>query len=283
MNTLEVLSQLKQRILAPGSHRDARNELIELAERMVKGECTTGDPLVDKLLYIYEARFVREEEEILRAHRELEEKFAGHVGHPVMVVQSREKKVHPRDTGIVWSGPDSEGPYLIRDHHIHFGILSDVFWTVNEQDMLIPTERHVFGSTRERPDAFKMQDGGMPGMLFWANPIPTHILVGDDEIREWFRRHVGREENRVVGLHGYLISLFDDGIASQQERNAGEILSLYAKIAELEKQQKDIQQDIVARLHANVPSGLARHNSNLYEKVNYWKDHWPPSQPYPEF
>jgi hypothetical protein len=283
MNALEVLSQLKQRILTTGSSRDARNELIELAGRMVNGECTTGDPLVDKLLYVYEARFVHEEEEILRAHRELEEKFAGHVGHPVMVVQSREKKVHPRDTGIVWNGPDSQGSYLIRDHHIHFGILSDESWTANDQDMLIPTERHVFGSTRERPDAFKMQDGGMPGMLFWANPIPTRILVGDDEIREWFRRHIGREENRVAGLHGYLTSLFDEGIASLLERNAGEILSLYAKIEELEKQQKDIQQDIVAKLHANVPIGLARRNPSLYERVNYWKDYWPPLHLYPEF
>lgn len=280
MDTNAVLSDLKKTILAgnlDADHRKARNQLIEFGSKIMKGELP-GDVLVGQLLYVYEAKFVREEDSILARYRDLQQRLLAHIGQHVMVVSSQSILVGPNDTGLLPPTQKMTGRYSVMQFGIQFGIISSSDFFVDEhsdQLMLDTGACHVQGVNRDG-QSFKCIRKNLPlANLYWQDsPATVEIVVGQRDILTWFRSRVGRDENRLVGLYGYLTGLLSESAIHSLANRANEIRSL---ISERDAACKEYNQRIVKILHEGVPQGLNHADREVYDVMDYFTKYWPPN------
>src|SRR4030042_3937990 len=161
----------------------------EIQQRIKDGE-TTGDQLKDFVI----TRYLMPSEEIEQRFRALQDRFKGHQGQYVMVVQRKQERICFRGPG-----QDRDSDYIEKDE-LNIGVLADDALIIDPRkgSFFFPTGgKHATCNRPYSENPVTIHDGNLTIYLFEdmglkASP-DLQILVGDKEVTEWFSQRDERE------------------------------------------------------------------------------------------
>ncbi len=215
------------------------NTLVSRVRKRVKAGATTGDPVQDYVLL----GFWRFGGEILERYRALAEQLAQHTGEFVLQYELKEK------TGSALF------PEVTHKEHLAIGVLlgGELLFPAGEITCRLPTGRYVAingdarlwegnlkvsrlwgsGSTVGCPRSIvvnRTQLRSFPGDQ--SKPVPrVQIVVGDEEVRDWFRERGSDYE----GILEHAAKLLDHTIPLTEEELAELKAEREACLAQLKK------------------------------------------------